>query len=80
MLNEKLYRLNDVYDSIDSMQTRLELSMEHLQICKSEPVSWVVSNRYIDKRIGNIENKKRAIERIKQIAKTELLRLIEELE
>ena len=78
IIHEDLSRLDDIYCAISSLRRRLELKNEHLEMC-SQTLSWSISNSYFRRQERNIEDNKKAIERLKQTAKKELTRLLEEL-
>lgn len=79
IIHEDLSRLDDIYCAISSLERRLALKQEHLLMCKTDNFNWVITANYLLTQQRNIDDNKKAIERLKQTAKKELTRLLEEL-
>lgn len=75
MINEKLYRLDEIYYAIDSMGRRAIMTIEHHDLCVKNHLGFT----YLQKLRERHKDQLKAVERIKAIAIKEHLKLIEEL-
>jgi len=79
IIHEDLSRLDDIYCAISSLKRRLRNNIDKLSQHSLYCNTLEDLEKYIKKETGNIADKRKAIDRLKQTAKKELTRLLEEL-
>jgi len=79
IIHEDLSRLDDIYCAISSMQRRLDSNFSKLSLHSCYCDNLGSLEKFINRETKNIADKRKAIERLKQTAKKELTRLLEEL-